>query len=422
MRYLVTILLVTACAFQIAAQSSLTIEECYTLAEQNYPLVRQRDLIEKSRGYNIDNVLSGNLPQIVINGQATYQSDVTAVPIRVPGQEIKPLSKDQYKLYAEVSQTIYDGGLIRHQKGLEEISSDVASRQLEVELYKLKERVNQLFFGLLLTDEQIRQTQLLRKDIELGLRKAEAAVLNGTALKSDLNQLKAELLKVEQRNVELSAQRGAYLQMLGLFINRSLSENTQLMKPESRPIPSEVTRPELRLFDMQMSAIAARDNLITARNRPKVSLFVQGGVGRPALNMLSNDLEGYYLGGIRLHWPISSFYNRSRDRALAELDHQGVQLQKETFLFNTTLASNQVAADVSKYASLLTTDDEIIALRDDIKKTAAVQLEHGAITTTDYLREVNAEDQARLSKIVHEIQWLMAQYTLETTNGTIYQN
>ena len=421
MRYLITILLAVTWMFETAAQS-LTIEECYTLAEQNYPLVRQRDLIEKSKGYSIENVLSGNLPQIAINGQATYQSDVTAVPVRIPGQEIEPLSKDQYKLYTEVTQTIYDGGVIRQQKEIENINAAVESGQLEVELYKIRERINQLFFGLLLTDEQIEQTRLLKSDIELGLKRTEAAVANGTALKSNLNQLKAELLKVEQRNVELSAHRNAYLQMLGRFINRSLTGDIQLGKPESRPIPSEVTRPELRLFDMQMSAITARANLTTARNRPKVSLFVQGGVGRPALNMLSNDLEGYYLGGVRLHWPLSTFYNRSRDRALAELDQQSVHLQKEAFLFNTGLASNQIAADVSKYASLLSTDDEIIALRDDIKKTAAVQLEHGAITTTDYLREVNAEDQARLSKIVHEIQWLMAQYALETINGTNYQN
>lgn len=421
MRYLITILLAVTWMFETAAQS-LTIEECYTLAEQNYPLVRQRDLIEKSKGYSIENVLSGNLPQIAINGQATYQSDVTAVPVRIPGQEIEPLSKDQYKLYTEVTQTIYDGGVIRQQKEIENINAAVESGQLEVELYKIRERINQLFFGLLLTDEQIEQTRLLKSDIELGLKRTEAAVANGTALKSNLNQLKAELLKVEQRNVELSAHRNAYLQMLGRFINRSLTGDIQLVKPESRPIPSEVTRPELRLFDMQMSAITARANLTTARNRPKVSLFVQGGVGRPALNMLSNDLEGYYLGGVRLHWPLSTFYNRSRDRALAELDQQSVHLQKEAFLFNTGLASNQIAADVSKYASLLSTDDEIIALRDDIKKTAAVQLEHGAITTTDYLREVNAEDQARLSKIVHEIQWLMAQYALETINGTNYQN
>lgn len=421
MRYRITILLAVTWMFETAAQS-LTIEECYTLAEQNYPLVRQRDLIEKSKGYSIENVLSGNLPQIAINGQATYQSDVTAVPVRIPGQEIEPLSKDQYKLYTEVTQTIYDGGVIRQQKEIENINAAVESGQLEVELYKIRERINQLFFGLLLTDEQIEQTRLLKSDIELGLKRTEAAVANGTALKSNLNQLKAELLKVEQRNVELSAHRNAYLQMLGRFINRSLTGDIQLVKPESRPIPSEVTRPELRLFDMQMSAITARANLTTARNRPKVSLFVQGGVGRPALNMLSNDLEGYYLGGVRLHWPLSTFYNRSRDRALAELDQQSVHLQKEAFLFNTGLASNQIAADVSKYASLLSTDDEIIALRDDIKKTAAVQLEHGAITTTDYLREVNAEDQARLSKIVHEIQWLMAQYALETINGTNYQN
>jgi outer membrane protein TolC len=396
---------------------TLTIAECYSLAEKNYPLVKQRELITQSSVYSIQNLSSAHMPQVNINGQATYQSAVTQIPIKLPGNEIPTLSKDQYKLYAELSQTLYDGGLIHQQKQSQEVNTMVEQQKLEVELYKLKDRINQLFFGVLLVDEQIKQTDLLKKDIQLGMHKTEGAIANGAAFKSSFDILKAELLKANQRTTELAAIRKANIDMLGLFINRELDASIVLTKPSAPSVSPEIKRPELLMYEYQAKNINAQDKILAARNLPRLSFFMQGGYGRPALNMLSNSFQAYYVGGLRLNWSLSGLYTTKRDLAQLDLTRRGVDIQKEIFLFNTNFAVKQQNAEVNKYNELLAADEEIVALRASVKNTASVQLENGVINTNDYLREVNAEDQARQSKIVHEIQSLMAQYALNTTTG-----
>lgn len=396
---------------------SLTIETCYALAAENYPLVKQRELLTKSNEYTLQNLSKGYLPQLTIAGQATYQSEVTQVPISLPGMNIPTLSKDQYKFYGEVNQTLFDGGVIKQQKLTQQSNLEVEQQKLEVELYKIKERVNQLFFGILLVDEQIRQTELLKQDINLGLKKTEAAITNGTAFKSSADVLKAELLNADQRTTELKAGRIAYAEMLGLFINRSLDATVTLEKPKALVVSSEINRPEITLYESQNKTIDAQYKMLTARNLPKLNLFVQGGYGRPALNMLSNDFEAYYIGGVRLNWSLSGLYTLRKDKALLDLNRKTIAVQKETFLFNTNYTLRQQSAEVNKYSELLTSDNDIIALRASVKQTASVQLENGVITSNDYLREVSAEDKARQNKIVHEIQLLMAQYARQTTTG-----
>jgi outer membrane protein TolC len=395
----------------------LTIEECYALAEQHYPLTRQHDLISKTLDYSLENAGKGYLPQFSINGQATYQSDVTQVPIVVPGSDIPTLSKDQYKLYAEVNQTIYDGGAIRQQKQTHEINAAIEEQKLAVELYKLKERINQLYFGILLTDEQLNQNELLKSDIQLGIKKVQAAIDNGTAFKSNADALKAELLKANQRTIELKATRLAYLDVLGLFVNQTLAENTTLTKPPILSVSQEIKRPELMLYDYQNKSIDVQYQMLNVKNNPRLGLFLQAGYGRPALNMLSNDFEGYYIGGVRLSWSLSGLYTLKKDKALLENSRNTITLQRETFLFNTHSAGRQQHAEITKLQELIGSDDEIIALRESVKKASSAQLENGVITTNDYLREVSAEDQARQSKILHEVQWLLAQYTHQTTTG-----
>ena len=412
------------CSYTAEAQrnDSLTIEVCYTWAEQNYPLAKQRDLIEKSKAYSIDNAMKGYLPQLSINGQATYQSAVTQVPMALPGAEVPQLSKDQYKVYAEVNQTIYDGGAIRQQKYAHEVNAKVEEQKLAVELYTLKERINQLYFGILTTDEQLRQNELLQSDLQLGIRKTQASIDNGTAFKSNADALKAELLKANQRTTELLATRLAYLEMLGLFINQPLNENTVLTRPQQLTISNEVTRPELSLYDYQNKSIDAQYQQLQVKNNPKLSLFVQGGYGRPALNMLSNDFEAYYIGGVRLSWSLGGLYTLKKEKALLDNSRRTIGLQRETFLFNTNLTSRQQHADITRLQNLLASDGEIIALRESVKKASAAQLENGVITSNDYLREVNAEDQARQTRILHEIQWLLAQYNHQTTTGGLGKN
>lgn len=399
------------------AQEELTIGECYERAESNYPLIRQRALIAKSKAYSIENASKGVLPQIMIGGQATYQSDVTQVPFSMPGMEIETLSKDQYKVFGEVSQTLYNGGVVRQQKQLEEVNGRVEEQKLEVELYQLKNRINELYFGVLLIREQIAQSELVKQDIASGLKKTEASIANGTALKSAGDVLRAELLKTDQRIIELQATGEAYREMLGLFINQQVNENTVLEKPQAETPTKEIRRPELALYTLQQQNIDVSRALLSARKRPKIELFVQGGYGRPALNMLKNSFDMYYIGGVRFSWMLSGFYTFEKEKQILDLRRQSLDAQKETFLFNTRLTLGQQDTEITKLQRLIAVDRDIITLRTQVKQTASAQLEQGAITSTDYVREVNAEDQAKQNLALHETQLLMASAKHQFTSG-----
>ncbi|WEK18126.1 MAG: TolC family protein [Candidatus Pedobacter colombiensis] len=419
MKSLCFAILICFVCYQTNAQNKeqLSIEECYKLARQNYPLIQQAELIQKTAAYSIENAGKGYLPQFNISGQASYQSDVTKIPIQIPGINIPILSKDQYRLSAEGTQVLFDGGTIKQQKS--EIASNavVESQQLEVELYKLKDRINQLFFGILLINAQLKQNEFLKRDIQLGIDKTKATIANGAAFKSSLDMLKAELLKVAQQGTELRYTRKGYIDVLGLFIHQPFTEEVNLVTPVKPVIQSEIRRPELGLYDSQRKSMDVKKQGISIRNLPKFNLFLQGGVGRPALNMLDNSVEPFAIGGLRMSWLLSGFYTSKREKAIIAINIKEIDIQSENFLLNTRFTLKQQDAEIDKQTNLLTTDDEIIALRTSVKKTSAAQLEYGVINTSDYLREVNAEDQARQSKILHEIQLLMAQYNKQTTLG-----
>lgn len=421
---IVNLILITICMWlascQLQAQNApLSIEESYKLARQNYPMLRQFDLINKTRDYSVDNAAKGYLPQLVIQGQATYQSAVTEfkLPVAIPGAEFPTISKDQYKVYGEVTQAIYDGGNIRTQVRAQEATAVVESQKLEVELYKLNERINQIFFGVLMIDEQLRQNELLKNDIQLGIKKVQALIDNGTAFKSNASALRAELLKAGQRTIELRSNRKAYVDMLGILTGRPLTDSAALQKPAALPLTKDITRPELQLYDFQNRSLDIQAQLLDVRNRPKLNFFFQGGMGRPALNILNNGFDPYYITGVRLNWSLSGLYTIKKERALINNSREAIRLQRETFLYNTSLTMGQQNADLERLGQLLATDEDIIALRENIKTTAVAQLENGVINTNDYLREVNAEDQARQNKILHEIQLLMAQYNRQNTLG-----
>jgi outer membrane protein TolC len=419
MKSLFFIIIICFAGSQTNAQSQeqLSIEECYALARQNYPLVKQAELIARASAYSIENAAKGYLPQFNISGQASYQSDVTKIPIQIPGMNVPELGKDQYRLAAEGTQVLFDGGVIKQQKEAITMNAAVESQKLEVELYKLKDRINQLFFGVLLINGQLKQNELLKKDLQLGIDKTKATIANGTAFKSSLNILKAELLKVNQQRTELRFTRKGYIDVLGLFIRKNLAENVALVKPVRLAVQAEVRRPELGLYDTQRKSLDVKERSIAARNLPKFNLFLQGGIGKPALNMLNNSVEPFAIGGLRMSWPLSGFYTSKKEKAIIEVNRKEIDVQKENFLLNTDFMVKQQDAEIDKQSDLLTADDEIIALRASIKDAAAAQLENGVINTSDYLREVNAEDQARQSKILHEIQLLMAQYNKQTTTG-----
>lgn len=397
----------------------LTLTECYDKARQNFPLIKQKELLVSTRDFTVANARSGYLPQVSIIGTATYQSDVTKVPIEVPGFAIRTLPKDQYKVYAELNQSLYDGGAIKRQNAISESNALVEDQKVEVELYKIKERINQMYFGVLLIDEQLTQVELIRKDLNSSLQKVESSIRNGTAFKTNADILQAELLKTDQRAIELKAGKQAYLSMLGVFIGQELPESTTLQRP--RDIQTEadptITRPELTLYNYQSQLFTAQQQLNNTRVLPRFGLFVQGGYGRPGLNMLNPNFATYYIGGLRLNWNLSGLYNTKRDKEQLNVNLQSVNVQRESFLFNTKLTLRQQHTDITKLNDLIEVDQKIIELRERIKSTAKAQLDNGVITANDYLRELNAEDQARQNLSLHRIQLLITEYNYLSTTG-----
>lgn len=413
-----TLLLLTLNGFSQTA-GPLTLEKARELARQNYPAIRQKELVKKTADISIENLQKGFLPQFSLSGQATYQSDVTKVSVPIPGFNIEPPGKDQYKLVAEASQLLYDGGMTREQKTVQQLNAVVEDQKLEVELYKITDRVNQLFLGVLFLDEQLKQTELVKADIQTGLKKMEAQLQNGVVFKSSVNMLKAEWLKAGQRSTELTASRKGLIQALALFTGQELTDNTTLVSPvpPANVIDTTNTRPELKLYQEQSKLVASQDKLIDAKNRPKASLFVQGGYGRPGLNMLKNDFSFYGIGGLRFNWSLGGLYTRKKEKEQVQVNRQVIGLQQESFLLNTNAQLKQQQAEVDKLQQLLQSDEEIISLRHAVTDAAKAQLDNGVITANDFLKEVNAEDQARQLQLTHKIQLIQAQISYQTLLG-----
>jgi len=419
-KYLKFIALIALWPGLLTAQElkKLDLQQTYDLSQKNYPAIKQKDLISQTANISIDNLQKGFLPQLSLSSQATYQSDVTKVPVSLPGFSIEAPSKDQYKLIADVNQLIYDGGLIKEQKAMQQLNATVEGQKIEVELYKLKERINQIYLSILYLDEQMKQVDLVKVDIQTGIKKVEAQVQNGVAFKSNLNMLKAELLKTEQRAIEVEASRKGLVDALSIFTGRELAADIQLEKPVSTlETTNEIIRPELKLFSEQQKLIGQQDKVIAAKNLPRASLFAQGGYGKPGLNMLKNNFDFYYIGGVRFSWSLGGLYTKKKEKEQVEINKKGIEVQKEIFLLNTTTQLKQQHSEIEKLQKLAASDNEIISLRKSVTDAAKAQLENGVITANDFLKEVNAEDQARQSLITHQVQLLQAQINYQTILG-----
>nr|WP_306562974.1 TolC family protein [Bacteroides intestinalis] len=399
------------------AHAQLTLEECQHSAQTNYPLVRQYGLIEKAREYNLENAGKGYLPQFTISGKATYQSDVTKLPVDVSGIDIKSMPKDQYQVMLEVSQNIWDGGDIRSKKQLTRAASEIDRGKQEVDMYALNDRVNQLYFGILLLDEQLKQNQLLQEDLGRTHQLVSNYMANGIANQSDLDAVSVEILNTKQKRIELESSRQAYLSMLSIFIGKEIASGTTLEKPtdtfESTSLVNN--RPELRWFDAQGGQLNVQESSLKTHFRPRFGLFVQGAYGNPGLNMLKDDFSAYYVAGVRMSWNFGSLYTLRNDRRLIDNNRRKLETSRDVFLFNTNLQSTQQSSAIQSMRRQMVDDDEIIRLRVNIRKAAEAKVENGTLTVTDMLREITAENLARQTKALHEVQLLMNIWNLKYT-------
>ncbi len=410
-KYLLSFFLFVIGSTGYTQTTSLSLDSCLSLARENYPMIKQLDLITKTEKYNVSNISKAWWPQFNLNAQATYQSEVTHFDLKIPGLDLPaPPNKDQYKIYLDIGQVIYDGGQISAQKNIARTSSRMEMIKTESELYKIKERVQQLYFGNLLIQKQLKSVDLLNIDLNEQIKKAKAALEAKAISANILYALEAEQLKADQRKDELKSSQAQWILLLSKFINRNLDSNVNFILPDAPPLNTQINRPEIKLYDQQASLSEYQYRNNRSSSIPHLQAFVQLGYSNPALNFLKEGFQSYYIAGLKFNWNLSSFYTKANGSRINISNKNIAELQKETFLFNSQLSLIQQQEEINKYQKLLATDKELVELRRKIKEAAKAQWENGVITVSDYLRELNAEEQARTNEAIHQIQFLQSAY------------
>lgn len=418
------ILSILFAGFSASVFAQMTLETCQELAREHYPEVKQYDLIRLTEQYDLSNAARAWLPQLTLSAQATWQNEVPEFPEALSGMlsqagvTIPGLKKDQYKVGLELNQTIWDGGKSNADKRLARTEAAEQRAMTDVDLYTLKKRVNELYFGILLLEEKLSQTYRTIALLESNLDKMRSLVTNGTALASDADAVEAELLTVRQQATQIEASRTSYRKMLELFIGEPLQGN--LLRPEFEEMATtELTRPELALFDARKKTLSAREALIKSSTRPKFGFFAQGYYGYPSMDyfasMMSNEWRWNLLTGIRMSWNFGAYYTKKNSLNKLRTAQQSIDLQRDVFRFETNLQVSQETGDIARLRKTIADDARIVSLRQSVREAAESKLRNGIIDTNDLLQKITDEAAARSAQSVHEIELLKALYELKHT-------
>ena len=399
------------------AAARVTLDACLDMARENYPQIRQLGLIEASEKYDLSIAASTWIPQLSVSGKATWQSDVVEMPFEIPGFELD-MPHDQYSLTASLTQHIWDGGASSSKRAAVKADAEVSRGQTEVSLYSVRSRVQNVYLGILLLDEQISQNRLLMESLMRNADEVKAMMDNGMAYKSDLDMVNVNILDCRQQTDALCADRAAYVRMLSLLTGQDMSGKDLAVPSDAEAVDAAtVLRPELDLYAARLRQNEARMKQLNANISPQFDLTLQGGFGRPGLNMLENEFAPMFVAGVKMQWNIAPLYTRKNDIRKMEIQRRDIELEKETFLFNTELDAAQQQTEVDKARMMLERDDEIIELRESIRRAGEEQYRNGTIKMTDLMDMTDDEHDARLARSVHHIQLLMAIYDLKNTVG-----
>ena len=402
-----------------------TLQECQQAAERNYPLIQQYGLTEKTTQLTVENIGKAWLPQVTATAQATYQSDVTAWPEQMQalyqqmGLNMKGLRKDQYRVGIDVSQTVYDGGMTSSQKDIARMQGEVEQAQTEVNMYQVRRRVNEMYFALLLADEQIRLNADLEKTLLGSEEKLSAMYHRGTASESDYLSVKAERLKVVQQGEDIKAQRKSLAMMLSTFCGievRNPSKPAAITRTTTSTLTS---RPELKVIEARLRLADVQEESLDAALKPRLGVFAQGFYGYPGYNMFEDMMHHRWswngMVGARLSWNIGALYTRKNDKAKIQLMRDMAENSRDVFMYNNTLEQIQQNENIDRYRRMMQADDEIVSLRTSVRQAAESKLSHGIIDVNDLLKEINAENSAQTQRTIHEIQMLKEMYELSFT-------
>lgn len=402
----------------LMAQEIVTLEQCQKWARENHPALKQLEIYQQILNLKNLNNSTSSLPQVTLNGQATYQSDVTKIGLSLPNINIPTVDKDQYKVYLDLKQTIWDGGISKVKEKLNHAENAGNQQQTEVELYQVKERVNQFFFTTFLIQENLNILGKKAETLTERKRILESAVKNGMILSSDLDQILAELLKTKQQLLELNTNLETVRFALSILTGKTTEEFQKLaLNEEILAADNPLMRPELELFAKQTELLDVNFELLKKQRNPKFFGFGQAGYGRPGMNMLNTKFDTYYMVGVGFTWNVLDWKTTSRQQQVLKLQQEVVQTKQKSFEQNIDIASDQQKKQIKQITELLKTDQELIEVRERITKTSASKFENGTITSADYIQDLNAETTARLTLETHKIQLNEAQTKLANIRG-----
>ncbi|WP_432221139.1 TolC family protein [Flavobacterium sp. TMP13] len=418
MRKIITIVFLFNLAFNATAQQ-LDLQTCLANVNKNYPLLKQKDIEKEINSIAITRNNAQWLPQISVKGQASYQSDVTSFNSGVAGFGMSPISKDQYKAYLDLNQTLYDGGMTNIKNDMQELSMQVNTNAVEIEIRKIRLQTQKFFFTALLAQENASVLETSKAEISERIKVQEAGLKFGTVRQSQIDILKVELLKLDQNLIQNHYNKKAALAVISLFSGLEINDNTDLETPAAiNAIENDFSkRLEFQNYEIQKNSLNKKEQLSTNGTLPKLSLFGQGGYGRPGLNMLNDDFDTFYIVGARVNWDISSFYTLNKDKKTTEYATESIEVQKKVLTTNLQAQKLSLDATVSQLTEMIEKDKQIVLLRNSISKVAAVELDNGIATATTYLIEKNAETQAKQALKIHEVQLIATQHEIQNLTG-----
>ncbi len=421
MRKYILIILFFSAIFQLKSQT-ITLQMCRDSAVSNYPNMRQILLNNETYELNIKNIKTNYYPKLNLNGQASYQSDVTKIPdMPLPAFDVPEISKDWYKINLDIEQMIYDGGITAGQKKVEAARYEISDQKIEVELYGLKERINQLFFNILFLRKNIEVLEVLHQNLETRIKDAQVAFENGMLLSSDVDALRVELYRAEQKIVEKKEDISALIASMNELTHLNIHSADDLIVPDIKLDNFDFVnnRPEYILLSKQQAQVLALKSLTKSKRNPVFMAFGQAGYGRPGYDMLNDNFDDYYMIGARLHWNIWDWGKVKREKQVFDIQNNIINTQRETFNQNLKADWHKRIADIEKYEKIIGRDQEIVRLQKNVVETVDHQLKNGTITSTGYLIELNKMLEARLNLEAHKLQLIYAKYQYLTSIGNL---
>ena len=418
-----TLIIVSLSIFSVKSQ--LTLERCLEMARENYPAIKKYGLLEKSLEIDLSDINKSWLPSISLYGQGTIQNITPSFPnaledvLAQMGQEIKGLGKLQYKIGVDLSQPIWDGGASKAKREMARSQEEMQKANLEVELYALRQKVENIYFAILLTQEQINQSRLTMELLNANLSLLESMYKNGTAMRSDIDMVKAQTLTLKQTITQAESGLISYKKLLGIYVGEDVPNQNLVTPNASMPNSLNSYRPELQLFESRILTSQSSRNLIDASLMPKIGLFAQAYYGYPGFDyfksMMSRGLSFNILAGVRASWNIDSFYTKKNNLNKIDLDLSNIEIERDIFLFNSNLQTEKDLEAIEGLKKVMEDDAEIIELRQNVRKAAESQLRNGIIDATALLTKITDENMARLTAKLHEIQYIQQIYNLKNT-------